>query len=533
MKIQGDINSKSVVGSSNILTTTNQNIDINFNFPKNETKSLDNQSLSQSIGANFSKPNKYPEINFIKIKEDGSIDFSQFDNIDNEKVRFLELSDKVVVEYNDGNNIRKYVEINPETHILECLFEYNNNTSGNKKVTYYDNGNKKYSELVTEEMVSLKNSNDDFIPKDTRLNLTVYDNNEPIIEINQNNEVKDYRASNIANAIKSNNTEQLQTYISKYLKPNDQKTTSLVMEKYHEITGQELLLDIQNSNSISQKEKEAIIKNTIGDFCNKSGLPKFNETRNSKVENKNYTGDEYEINYLGPIINIKNLRTNNQSKLDINKILKTGATKYDIKEFMRNIYNAPGEVLEDISKELNSIELLDPKSKEFVSENRVAGEALNDNIVITRNTLKTIVHELGHCIDCDENENMKSMNPNNEFNKIYTEELANYNKEHSSFDENKKHQSQSLKDWFLLRSNYVSKNAGEGFAEMYAYLMLGENKSSSVIEKYFKKSLQVAKKQIEETRKLEDRKSNTTQNLEYDNIVNEFNMKYQGTKTYY
>lgn len=121
----------------------------------------------------------------------------------------------------------------------------------------------------------------------------------------------------------------------------------------------------------------------------------------------------------------------------------------------------------------------------------------------------------------------------NEFNKIYTEELANYNKEHSSFDENKKHQSQSLKDWFLLRSNYVSKNAGEGFAEMYAYLMLGENKSSSVIEKYFKKSLQVAKKQIEETRKLEDRKSNTTQNLEYDNIVNEFNMKYQGTKTYY
>ena len=73
MKIQGDVNSKSVVGSSNILTTTNQNIDINFNFPKNETKSLDNQSLSQSIGANFSKPNKYPEINFIKIKEERRI----------------------------------------------------------------------------------------------------------------------------------------------------------------------------------------------------------------------------------------------------------------------------------------------------------------------------------------------------------------------------------------------------------------------------------------------------------------------------
>jgi hypothetical protein len=45
-----------------------------------------------------------------------------------------------------------------------------------------------------------------------------------------------------------------------------------------------------------------------------------------------------------------------------------------------------------------------------------------------------------------------------EFNKIYTDELANYNKEHSSFDENKKHQSQSLKDWFLLRFNLKYKS---------------------------------------------------------------------------
>ena len=133
---------------------------------------------------------------------------------------------------------------------------------------------------------------------------------------------------------------------------------------------------------------------------------------------------------------------------------------------MHNIYNAPGEVLEDMSKELNSIKLLDPKSKDFFGKYRIAGEALDDSITITKNNLKTIVHELGHCLDCDINENMTSMNSGGEFNKIYEEELANYNKEHPSFDENKKHQYQSLKDWFLLRSNYVSKNAVEGFAEM-------------------------------------------------------------------
>ena len=533
MRIQGNFNNKGVSVNSNVSTQSDSGIEINFSSIKKDLNNFDAQTLSNSMGANFSKPDKYPELNFIKIQDDGTVDLNQFENIGNENIQFLgTIGDNIVVKYDEGNGIRKYIEIDSETHTLKKLFEYNNKPNGNKKVTYYENGNKKFSELTTEEMVALKNSENDLIPQNTRLNLTLYDNNEPIVQIT-NNKVIDSRASNIQNALNSNNTELLQTYISKYLNPDEPKTASLVMKNYLEITGRELLLDIQNSDNLSKQEKETIIKNTIGDFCNKRGLPKFNETRNSKVENKNYTGDEYEINYLGPIINVKNKRTNNESRLDINKILKTGATKADINEFMHNIYNAPGEVLEDMSKELNSIEILDPKSKDFVGKNRIAGEAINDSITITKNNLKTIVHELGHCLDCDINENMTSMNSEGEFNKIYEEELANYNKEHPSFDENKKHQSQSLKDWFLLRSNYVSKNAGEGFAEMYAYLMLGENKSSSVIEKHFKKSLQVAKKQIEETRKLSNRKPNISENSVYNNIVKEFNEKYSTTESYY
>ncbi len=534
MRIQGDFNNKSVSVNSNIQAQTGTDIEIDFSSSKKEPTNFDTQTLSNSMGANFSKPDKYPELNFIKIQDDGTVDLNQFDNIDNENIQFLgTIGDNVVVKYDDGNGIRKYIEIDPGTHTLKKLFEYNNKPNGNKKVTYYENGNKKFSELATEEMVALKNSENDFIPKSTRLNLTLYDNNVPSVQINNNNTVIDFRASNIQNALNSNNTELLQTYISNYLNPDAPETASLVMKNYLETTGRELLLDIQNSDNLSKQEKETIIKNVVGDFCNKRGLPKFNETKNSKVENKNYTGDEYEINYLGPIINVKNKRTNNESRLDINKILKTGATKSDINKFMHNIYNAPGEVLEDMSKELNSIKLLDPKSIDFVGKHRIAGEAINDSITITKNNLKTIVHELGHCLDCDINENMTSMNSGGEFNKIYEEELANYNKEHPSFDENKKHQSQSLKDWFLLRSNYVSKNAGEGFAEMYTYLMLGENKSSSVIEKHFKKSLQVAKKQIEETRKLSNRKPNISENSVYNNIVKEFNEKYSTTESYY
>lgn len=533
MRIQGNYNN-SVSVNSNISTQAESNIEINFSSSKKDLSNLGTQTLSNSMGANFSKPEKYPELNFIKIQDDGTVNLDQFNNIDNDNIQFLgKIGDNVVVKYDDGNGVKKFLEINPETHILKSLIEYNNNASGNKKVTHYENGNKKFSELTTEKMVALKNSDNDFVPQNTRLNLTVYDNNEPIIQINHNNEIVDLRASNIANALKSNNTKQLQTYVSRYLNPNDSKSASLVMKNYQGITGRELLLDIQNSKNLSKEEKELIIKNTAEDFCNKRGHPKFNETKSSKIENKNYTGDEYEINYLGPIINIENKRTNTKSRLDINEMLKTGATKADIKEFMHNIYDVPGEVLEDMSKEVNSIELSDQKTKEFVGEYRVAGEALNDNVVITKNSLGTIVHELGHCIDCDVNGDMSSMNSSGEFNKIYEEEMANYNKDHPSFNENKKRQSQSLKDWFLLQSNYVSKNAGEGFAEMYAYLMLGKNKSSSVIEKYFPKSLEAAKKQIEETRKLSDRKPNISENSVYNNIVNEFNEKYSTTNFYY
>ena len=201
-------------------------------------------------------------------------------------------------------------------------------------------------------------------------------------------------------------------------------------------------------------------------------------------------------------INITDLQTGKFTKIDIVKLLEP-LNPEERTGVLNVIKDLPSEVLIDISKEVTF-------SKRILKR-KVSGtyDPNTDKIVLNGGKINkfTLVHELGHALDCIKSGSFTSTNNlsnrTKKFMSSFNDELNEYikagnvrckynDKDTLIIDEDKK-------------SNYCTVNSAEIFAECYTFLMLGDCYSSKILHDYFPKTLECAKDIISQVRNLKDR----------------------------
>ncbi len=219
---------------------------------------------------------------------------------------------------------------------------------------------------------------------------------------------------------------------------------------------------------------------------------------NSKIQNDYYSGDSYNIKFEGNMVYVKNNDTGKESVVDMDKLFSTMVT-IDKNNMFATMQNLPGEVLEDMSIEMNHIISKNDKSMFTCPENSEweAGgyySSLYDIIVTSTFSEEITVHELGHSIDCVLNYLYSS--ETTEFNSVFEEELAAYKE--AGFTQYSKRKGYKRKE---RTSNYATYNVNEMFAECYTLLMLGDCQSKDVILAHFPKCLKAAEELLKQIRK--------------------------------
>ena len=191
-------------------------------------------------------------------------------------------------------------------------------------------------------------------------------------------------------------------------------------------------------------------------------------------------------------MHIKNKTTNEFQRFDLNEIIETQPESKDMYKLLKTFGELPGEVIDDFSKEISLLQII--KSKDLAGVYTGAGSmGLKSRYI----DVETIVHELGHAIDeLQEYEkdftggtfkpdgkyrnlhgNIKYQTDNGEFNDLY-EMLRD------------RYEANGNKSFYMKKyssvQKYFTKDSLEGFAEFYAYYMLGEEyRSKKIIDDHF------------------------------------------------
>lgn len=235
-----------------------------------------------------------------------------------------------------------------------------------------------------------------------------------------------------------------------------------------------------------QKEAEKTLKNATAKGYN----PNLT-IQSSRVSNKYYKGDEYEIHYDGFNVTIKNKNKNYTKTFNIYNYV-AGMKENDKIEFLKKIQTLSGEVLEDLSNEIDRLNSATGQDMHTVQSNPnfVAGGYYRSDTDEITTKPKHLVHELGHAVDF--NANQKSLAANDPvFKAAFAEELKNYiNAGNVRYDYNNNSTGRTSALGVLMQqSNYCTANEREMFAEIYAMCMTGGCKSAGTITKYFPKTL--------------------------------------------
>lgn len=222
----------------------------------------------------------------------------------------------------------------------------------------------------------------------------------------------------------------------------------------------------------------------------------------SQVSNKYYKGDEYSIKFNGFAVTIVNKTKNYTKSFSVYNFVMAMPEKDKI-EFLKTIQTLPGEVLEDLSIEIDRFNSTTGQNMHTHPDNPdfVAGgfyKPAEDSITTSP---KHIVHELGHAIDYNSDAKSNAAN-NKEFKDAFAQELRAYlNAGHVRYDYRDK------KTWkngvpAMQLSNYCTANEREMFAEIYSLCMTGKCQSANTIAKFFPRTLEIGKKLLAQDRKL-------------------------------
>ena len=296
---------------------------------------------------------------------------------------------------------------------------------------------------------------------------------------------------------------------------NVKKITSsnvyLVLKKYRELYGQNLDVAIKNEWGLDKKTKQEALIHIEKCMEELIKYDKNFKNDNTKIENEYYVGEEYSVEQEGEILFVKNKRTDEEYQLDL-AMLTEDLPILDRVQMKQFLQLSSGEILADIAMELSrSFNTNDTLIENWIDKMRIKAYGFNtpkisgyyeitdDYITISSVSRRTIVHELGHAMDYNGEDNESSVSKNMEFMIVYQEEMSAY-----LADGNKAFSGENDV------SNYATRNENEMFAECYSLIMNGFCDSQTIIEKYFPKTLAEAKKHIEYVRSLprEERISN-------------------------
>ena len=182
----------------------------------------------------------------------------------------------------------------------------------------------------------------------------------------------------------------------------------------------------------------------------------------------------------------------------MDKLLKP-FNKSEKNVILSQLKSMPAEVLLDLSIDAT-----------FYEESVDAGSVGHYNYVKDKIALKggdyskdTIIHELGHAIDCvGKNYENYATNNSQKFKQLFKKELDTY-----VAQGNKRCAQHAINNEIITSTdendeNYATLDEQEMFAECYVLLMTGNSASKNVIEKYFPQSLEYARKILDDIRKI-------------------------------
>jgi len=227
----------------------------------------------------------------------------------------------------------------------------------------------------------------------------------------------------------------------------------------------------------------------------------------SQIKNEHYIS-EFNFNkvFTDKEIIIINTENNKKNIINLDELLKP-FNENERSYILSQLKSMPAEVLLDLSIDAT-----------FYEESVDAGSVGHYNYVKDKIALKggdyskdTIIHELGHAIDCiGKNYENYATNNSQEFKQLFKKELDTYvaqgNKrcaQHAANNEIITYTDEN-------NENYATLDEQEMFAECYVLLMTGTCNSKNVIEKYFPETLEYASKILGDIRKISPEKRHKT-----------------------
>lgn len=247
------------------------------------------------------------------------------------------------------------------------------------------------------------------------------------------------------------------------------------MDDYFKVFGHELFDDIAMSE-IPDDVKEGLIDKIYGIFSDTRLYKPELYIEHSQVKNDYYTGDEYSVRYNGPIVNIYNETTGEETRLNLQKILQLeNFSKGEKLSFLKKIQKLPAEVLENLAIEVAYIKAIDKEDTYTVfGSDFMAGASYHQetmNIFLPEGEF--LIHELGHALDhifygdSFDFDTFASMD--SEFKAKYDELITQYEaKGNKRFDINNPHEFKVSKK---TGDNYITLDEREGFAICFQAMM--------------------------------------------------------------
>ncbi len=295
--------------------------------------------------------------------------------------------------------------------------------------------------------------------------LTFYSNGDSyrIVNTENNTLIKNYEAEKLEKLIKNSTAPDVIRELIEFV--IIEKREGELMDDYYQLTGHELIDDIQNSN-LSDSEKAEFIDDLSYPFIDSKYFNSHLIIENSKIDNQYYTGDEYKISYNGPIVKVLNKNTGDTTRLNLKTLFQTfDMNAQSTKDNLKTLQNYSGEILENIGIEINRFRY---KSEDEISaDDNAAGFYNASKADVTISSLKndwnkgegTVIHEMGHGLDAylDDRGFIKWKSESGHFKEVYDKCIKKYKDKYPMWN------NENI-DNTNKKASYFSQSSKEAFA---------------------------------------------------------------------
>lgn len=294
--------------------------------------------------------------------------------------------------------------------------------------------------------------------------------------------------------------------IEKHCKLINETNVLKVLESYELLFDESLEDAIKNEWGLDKNIKNNILSH-ITKCVEKAENYNPYLNKESKINNKYYSGNNYKVTQNGDNMTILNQKTGEKTIVDLEKICN-GLPIIQKIRVKKAIQNLPAEVIIDISKEV-SFDISDNLGVYRSSFDQIFDKIdLGSKFYQCGSAEYTLVHETGHALDyMGYVLNTSSVADDTNFMKAYNAELQAFIDAGNERYEEKWH---PLTRTYSPKSgkveNYVTWNEREMFAECYSLLMTGSCTCKNCILTYFPKTLEAAKQHLDYIRSQSDAK---------------------------